>query len=309
MLKISPWHASFRQNRQLTMGIGNQVIRFDDPEIAEGIHLVETVGDGIDREALLALADSNKKEGTDDAIRQLLSIGVLIEEDVASSDQLITFRRVRDYPAQVGTKRVAVLGSSDVAADIRTGAGHLGLELTDSPETDPLTILDSFHRTARPDVIVWAPGGTEFSSTRDVIKRCQARHLPLLPVIPFDGAMALVGPFSTGPATPCLECAMRWRSLGQPQAQLIFDLMNASRELHAAPGIDKVLAGVAEAALWAAASGPRPGFGAAVSVAWSDQLEVRSHSIPTMPDCEACYPRSHVLDGWNSSKFIEGVTY
>ena len=112
------------------------------------------------------------------------------------------------------------------------------------------------------------------------------RNVPLLPLTPFDGTIATVGPLLVPRETACFTC-LRLRRQGDPHA--VRERPFGGRHL-SSPALRSLCAALAAttAVRWLA-TGDAPAVGALLAVEYETQL-VGRHPVYRVPRCPSCSP-------------------
>ncbi len=246
-------------------------------------------------------------EGTLD---QLVEAGLLQREDAARDLAEITpaavgmwlrvLRNVglRTVQQRMEQARAVVLGETGLAGRVTHALAESGVNVTTAAGCDDVPGSDDEIR----DVVV-AVGETD----RDPLleewnSRAVTGERTWLPVVPFDGRRALVGPWTLPRESACLTCYQLRRDAAFPDRNVVADLVRARPV--ATPG-DR-------AALWPGLTTMQVGLVVERVVEWfgltdtnaglaapgglhtlemtSDGIHLRNHRVYRVPRCPTCSP-------------------
>lgn len=147
--------------------------------------------------------------------------------------------------------------------------------------------VEAVGRSREGELVVVAPGPDETSLLEDWNAEALARGTPWLPVVPFDGTVAGVGPLVVPGETACHTCYRLRRTVD--------GLAPGERALRAhhlsSPATDAVLAGLAAAAAvrWLA-TGDTSAVGTLLAVELEPHVAVTRHPVYRVPRCPSCSP-------------------
>ena len=137
------------------------------------------------------------------------------------------------------------------------------------------------------ELVVVAPGPDGTALLDDWNAEALDRGVPWLPVVPFDGTVAGVGPLVVPGETACHTCYRLRRTVD--------GLAPGERTLRAhhlsSPATDAMLAGIAAAAAvrWLA-TGDTSAVGALLAVELEPHVAVTRHPVYRVPRCPSCSP-------------------
>ena len=194
-------------------------------------------------------------------------------------------RGATDAWRRLAGQRVAVVGASGVADRLaELLAGTCTAVRSDWDETGP-------------NLVVVAPAAAEMTRLDEWNETALERGIEWLPVLPFDGQLAAVGPLVVPHESACFECYRRRRSAA------ISPLPDeAVGWFPTASPLDAILAGYAAlVALRRLAFADGGAVGVLLAVEQTPELTCSRHVVHRVPRCPACSPaeRRAVPSPWS----------
>jgi bacteriocin biosynthesis cyclodehydratase domain-containing protein len=187
----------------------------------------------------------------------------------------------------LASSRVVVLGSSLVASEV-----GLQLSLSGVGSVEPGVFSEPVADDA--SLVVAAPGGGELQELLTRNRFALDRGLPWLPLLPFDGTFAAIGPLFVPPETCCYECLLERRAVLSDYALEFRSLHEQPAYRPMSPPFTAVVAGLGAtiALRWLAARDPfLPGVLHALEQGVS--LGLTRHIVYRVPRCPACFELRH----------------
>lgn len=192
---------------------------------------------------------------------------------------------------RLGESRVAIVGSSRTSEEVARLLRLAGVATVDRAAwTEPLP--------AATELALAAPGGDELPLMDGWNERMLAAAVPWLQLLPFDGALAAVGPLFLPGETACHRCYRLRRAAHLPRGGEPLD----SGYYPSGPALDAVQAGLAATVALrrlTGAAGLEAGLLLALEVA--PELTLTRHLVYRVPRCPACSPAQAqaVLSPWD----------
>lgn len=271
--RLKPWYRLATTEAGLTARFGASALFFEGHAARRLLPVLLPLLDGTRTlDELVATLGPRTQPAIEQVLEALDAHDLLLHADVPSGAAgallAATAYGVRD-PADV---RTSVLGDGETAAEIArllraSGVGQVGeswdAELViAAPDDDVDERLDEWNATAI------------------------ARRAPWLPLTPFDGTIAAVGPLIVPGETACRTCLAARRSV-DPYAPCERPL---SAGYLSSPSLRAVCTGLATAAAvrWLT-TGDTPVLGAVLAVEYATQAVTR-HVVHRVPRCRSCAP-------------------
>lgn len=183
------------------------------------------------------------------------------------------------------TMRIIVVGSPSLVDETR--------RVVSGRWTVETATFDSLHRQ-KPDsaavVVAWIadPNSAEIAEWN-----AHAYHYrqPWLPIVQFDGEVAIVGPFIIPPETPCFECYRRRRAARNTVGERYLTYRNVKPLPMFPQPLAPLMAAIAAIQLdiWFSSESPHiPG--ALQAITFDEGLSLETEYVLRVPRCEACRP-------------------
>ncbi len=205
-------------------------------------------------------------------------------------------RSPRELAQRLRESRVAIVGTARSAEEVARLLRLAGVAVVERTEwTEPLP--------AATELALAAPHGDELSLLDAWNERMLDAAVPWLQLLPFDGALAAVGPLFLPGETACHRCYRLRRAAHLPRGG---DPLGPGH-YPSAPALDAVQAGLtATVALrWLADAG---GLDAGVLLALeaAPELTLTRHLVYRVPRCPACSPAQAqaVLSPWHEESTV-----
>jgi bacteriocin biosynthesis cyclodehydratase domain-containing protein len=300
---LKPWYTRvYSSSREVAFVSGDHCVRLEGAAVQPLIRPLLSLLDGY---RTLAEVIEQLGEPVAPAVARVLDTldgqGLLLSSGVA--DDLVTrgaadtarllvaaFGRAETLELQplaraIADSRVGVVGTSPVAfdaVDILVRSGVLATHLNGFVEPA---------ESERLDALVAAPSSLgEASALREVNQWALRRGMPWMPLLPFNGTHAAIGPLFVPPVTCCYQCFLmrRW-TVDDAEA-----LVGASSDIEEGialhhPAVDAAVAGLATTLLlrWLVLQDPFA-VGRLFSFTLGRELDVRGHRVLRMPRCPDC---------------------
>ncbi|MGH3050466.1 MAG: TOMM precursor leader peptide-binding protein [Gaiellaceae bacterium] len=269
--RLKPWYRLATCERGLTARFGSSVLLFEGAAARELLPGLLPLLDGTRTvEELADCLGPRTRPAVERVVEMLDAHGLLLDTEppAGAAGELLaaTAWKVRD----LAEARVAVLGEGETAAEAArllraSGVGHV--------DTD----WDA-------ELVVAAPDDDVDAQLRDWNAVALDRRTPWLPITPFDGTIAAVGPLVVPGETACHACLTVRRS-ADPHGALERPLYS---RYPSSPALRTMSAAVATttAVRWLA-TGDAPVVGAILALEYETQTVTR-HAVFRVPRCPAC---------------------
>lgn len=294
---LKPWYRLARVEDRIALDYGHSAVVLEGEAAATFLPALLPLLDGTrSREDLAEALGRSTLPAVDHALDSLAEAGLLAEGPPLGADLPLSHAGAAHLlaargplsPAETASSLaqavVGIAGSGPLAeAVVRllrlSGVGEAGRVAFDASaeELEPVALA----------LVVPAPG--ELAHVEGWNRAALEAGQPWLPVLPFDGRYAAVGPLCIPGETCCFECyrLRRAANIGYPEE--FWALERAPAAFPCGPALEQVVAGVAvDAALrWLVHRDPElPGVLLAVE-AW-ETLRVGRHHVYRVPRCPAC---------------------
>ena len=296
---LSPWHRVARQDGRILLEHAGTLASFGGAAVATLVPALlplldgtRTVGETVER------LGERVAPAVERALEALAGAGALTEGPALAAEAPSQARTARFLGSlspkhgpvsvleRVKQSHVTVAGtgaSADAVADLltRSGVGHIDRTSLDDVERRPI------------DLLIAAPGGAELASLDVINTAVLERPLVWLPIFPYDGRQALVGPLIVAGESCCYRCyALRRASTSGYREELRALEEVPLPDLDTPPLAAMTSAVAAILGLrWLAWRDPElPGRAHAVEQ-WPT-LKVTVHTVHRVPRCPSCSPIS-----------------
>ncbi len=231
------------------------------------------------------------------AVSALVRAGVVTEgpavrdlprSAAATAELLAAFAPAGDAPAAVASgirsRRIGVTGEGPLAEEVARVVRLAGVERLE--RVDPGSIRDGEHR---PDAVVAAPSPARLRDLDALNEVALEFGFAWLPVLPFDGCAAIVGPLCVPGETACYRCYRLRRTSTSGIRDELAALEDVPARYGTAPFVAATLAGLgaALALRWLALRDTQlPGRLLAFELCPEPRLSM--HHAYRVPRCPAC---------------------
>lgn len=288
---LSPWHRRVEDDDRLLLEHGQAVVVLEGAAVRAFLPALLRLLDGTrTREELVAQLGAATRPAVDLALETLALHGLLVEgPEVLPSVRAAVYgvASTFDLAPAVAAERlsgaaVEVVGSSPAGAEIArllraSGVGRVargrwkGGDRVDLavvvPATDELEELDPWNRAAHESGARW------------------------LPVLPYDGRFAAIGPLIVPGESCCYECVLRRRGANVEYGEQFREIERAPLAARADPALEAFAAALAAhlALRWIGGrDGSLPGVLYAVEA--RPALALGEHAVLRVPRCPVCSP-------------------
>jgi bacteriocin biosynthesis cyclodehydratase domain-containing protein len=312
---VAPWLARVELDDRIGLFGGDRLIELAGPDglgaevldLLDGTRTEAEVLDAVDplhrdavRRALdaLQLADAlTEGRRLDPADGQPVAAAVALAgtQPIPPEPALVAARVAAASVAVVGCGRAAPLIRALLAADGVRGVRADHLVVTDLATAAPG--YDARHPAVVPqdpigevDLVIAAPGPDELAELRDLGRRGHDAEQVWLPVLPFDGARAQVGPLVLPGRSACFECTQVRRAAAVEFTDDAARLFETAAAVAVPWFVDGLAASVAAAVAlqWLGCKDPRlPGE---LRLVEAGQLTVAVERVLRVPRCPLCSP-------------------
>lgn len=180
---------------------------------------------------------------------------------------------------RLGSSSVCVVGSSAVAAAVVELVAAAGVAVVRARRW----------RDARGDVVIAAPAPAEAGAIRRLNRRALRRGVDWLPVLPYDGRIAAVGPLIVPRETACATCYLLRRAAVVDYGDELPVLERTPVGTRSVPALDRLVSEVAvlHVLRWLGTRDARlPGTLQTVEL--GNGVEILSHVVLRVPRCPSC---------------------
>jgi bacteriocin biosynthesis cyclodehydratase domain-containing protein len=302
-----PWYRAAADRDAVLFDYGGQVVRVTGPGAGS---LLSALLPYLDGRHSVEEIEQHLADWETPAVRQAISVLVsngvaTIEPDQgpATEDEhlLAILLGTPDARAAMGDAGVGVVGTGRLADAVaglceRSDIGRLERVAWSGAPREPC------------DLVIAAPDGTDLPYLGAWNLLMLERRQVWLPVVPFDGVLAAVGPLVIPRETACYACTrIRRRSmLEDPDLAELYE--DRPAYLPMGPAVTSLAAGLAVHLVlrWVIRRDPRiPGMLFALSL--SPHPEIRGHEVLPVPRCPACRAgRDHRPSPWQPPDLSPG---
>lgn len=180
---------------------------------------------------------------------------------------------------RLGSSSVCVVGASAVAAAAVELVAAAGVAVVRARRW----------RDARGDVVIAAPAPAEAGAIRRLNRRSLRRGVDWLPVLPYDGRIAAVGPLIVPRETACATCYLLRRAAAVDYGEELPILERAPVRIRSVAALDRLAAEIAvlHVLRWLGTRDARlPGTLQTVEL--GDGVEILRHVVLRVPRCPSC---------------------
>lgn len=303
---LKPWYRLARVDGRLILEYAQSTVVLEGKAAEKLLPVLLPLLDGTRTvEEITAYVGDAAAPAVTNAISLLAERGVLTDgpplaEDapapVAEMAQFLTAisrdgRKLTESEEILAGASVSVVGAGPAASEIAKSlrvAGVAGLSFGDWTQPGD---------GGSPDLVVVAPEPDELPELEGWNRRALDAGVPWLQVLPFDGRIAAIGPLYVPGETCCYECYRRRRAANVNfPLDDYWALEQSPASYPAPPPIRQMAAGLAAmlALQWlsdrAGSGGQSPVPGTMHALAWSQTVELSSHSVYRVPRCPVCFP-------------------
>lgn len=251
---------------------------------------------------LLPLLDGTR---TADALAALLGVPAAAVEHALRA--LATRRLLWDGPPQPGLSPVLRETVEQLAADAELPPSIVGERLAAASiavvgssraarvaaaliaDAGVAVVRPGRWRDARAELVLAAPGRAETGALRRLNRRALRRGTTWLPVLPYDGRIAIAGPLVVPGETACFTCYRLRRAAASGYGEELLVLDRAAVAAASSATVERLAAELAvlHALRWLGTRDARlPGTLQSVELA--DGVVVERHTVLRVPRCPAC---------------------
>lgn len=298
--RLKPWYRVATTSDGLVLRYGASVLEFGGRAASMLLPRLLPLLDGSRTlDELVRELGEPARPAVENAVRTLAARGLLLEplgaidaprgeaaEFLAASDPFA--RSPSSIAAALAERRVAVVGSGGVAEFL---VGLLG------PIVETAWLEPENPAAHGSDLAVLAPAPAEVPLVGEWNRAALGRETEWLPVLPFDGQLAAVGPIVVPWQSACHECVTVRRS-----ASISPFHDNGSGSYPATASTEALLAGfAATVALRRVALGDGASVGVLLAIEHGPALRATRHVVHRVPRCSACSPAAAraVPSPWN----------
>jgi bacteriocin biosynthesis cyclodehydratase domain-containing protein len=288
---LAPWYRLLEEDERLLLEHGQAVVVLEGAAVRAFLPALLPLLDGTrTRDDLVRTLGTPAHPAVDLALETLASEGLLVDgPDVLPGMQATAhgIAALFDLSPAVATERLAsaaigVAGSSPVGLAVgrllrAAGVGRVAYE--------------GWKVTARLDLAVVAPAADEFEELDPWNRAANESGARWLPVLPYDGRFAAIGPLVIPGESCCYECVVRRREANLEYGDRLREIERAPLAARADPAFEMLLAGLAAhlALRWIGGrDGSLPGVLHAVEA--RPALSLGEHHVLRVPRCPVCSP-------------------
>ncbi|RQO45901.1 hypothetical protein DBV08_18735 [Rhodococcus sp. KBW08] len=316
---------SIQTDRPIAINPGTTVTVTDEAVLVRtGDHVARLTGGQLPAftEALLTLlsdgratldvgadADQARMLALESVLNQLTQVGLLERDEVAQDLRDappaavgIWLRALRNVPLRTVTERMkdgtaTVLGRNNLAESLIEGLRSAGVQVTDAGHS-----IDAVPASSDPvrDVVIVVGNNDQDALLTDWNRIALESGRTWLPVIPFDGRRALVGPWTLPKESACFVCYRERRGASFPDREVVADILTArpvrstSDRSTLWPGLSTMQVGlvIERVVEWFGLTDRNAGLavpgGLHTLEIGSSGLEVNAHRLYRVPRCPEC---------------------
>jgi bacteriocin biosynthesis cyclodehydratase domain-containing protein len=293
-LGLQPWLATVELGDRIGLYHGERLVELAGPRSLTTDLLRLLDGSRTETQILDELPDA-QRAAAGRALGALREAGVLraghllptSDERTALAHALAAAQPRPTDPAALADRlaaaSVAVVGDGRSAVLAATLLSPAGLATTTNEDA-----------VGRVDLVVAAPGPSARVELHELGRRCHDAGQPWLPVVPFDGAVALVGPLVLPGRSACFECTLLRRAAAVEYTDDAASLFDDAPPPPTPWFVDALAAAtaVAVALQWIGCLDPRlPGE---VRIVDAGQLAVSAERVLRVPRCPLCSPTARL---------------
>ena len=288
---LSPWHRVAAGDDALLLELGGECVTFEGRAatllLPALLPLLDGTRDLADLASALELHDTTPVHAALELLdaHGLLSSGRALDDvpapfaQAAGLHAMLLGTAPRDERARLAATTIDVVGESTTAGEIArlvvaSGVGEVARTDWRHPGSGALAIV--------------APAAGEMPLLAEWNRRALAARKEWLQVLPWDGAIAVVGPSFVPGDTCCHECYVRRRRSHVEYGDRYDVLDRAPVRAPSPPGLVSVVAGLAVLVALRRVLGDPLVAGAAVVLELGESVRLGVHPVPRVPRCPAC---------------------
>jgi len=288
---LAPWYRLVGLDDRMLLEHGQTVVVLEGDAVRTLLPALLPLLDGTrSHDELAARLGVGARPALDHALEVLAAHGLLVEgppapREVASAADAVaaTYGLAPDLAARrLRSAVVGVVGASASALEIARLLRLCGVGTVRRCR---------WHGRDRFDVAVVAPAGDELHRLRSWNRMALAQPRPWLPIGPYDGRYAAVGPLIVPGETCCFECVRRRRAANLAYGELLDDLETVPTAATVDAALGAMVVGVAAHVVLRWLGGCDTTLaGVLFAVEARPALSVGDHPVLRHPRCPACSP-------------------
>jgi bacteriocin biosynthesis cyclodehydratase domain-containing protein len=292
---LAPWYRRVEDGERLLLEHGQAVVVLEGAAVRVFVPALLPLLDGTrTRDELVERLGSAARPAVDLALETLALHGLLVEgPDVLPGVRAAVYGLASAFdltPAGVAERldgaAVGVVGSSPTGSEIARLLRECGVGRVSS---------ERWNGSGRIDLAVVAPAADEIVELDSWNRVANESAVPWLPVLPYDGRFASIGPLVVPGETCCYECVRRRRAANLEYGEHVREIERAPLTALADPAFEAFVAALAAhlALRWIGVhDGSLPGVLHAVEA--RPAFVVGEHPVLRVPRCPVCSPVDRV---------------